>query len=348
MITAPYDLRALSALPQTLATTCTVSATTANGEHLADLDVSSLVLALDEAWSPQARGSLTFTCPDPTILDPRRGVRAAIRLGYRYPGGELDEHLAASLAFTEWSARAPGGDVHGEVYGDELALQEWVPLGWTRTYAMGTPIVRVIADLLAGTLGRYARETAASSATLDEPLVVGPGVRVWDVIKSLSDQADLWTYADPLGVWHIVNRPQSLGASVVQVTTGPVGIATEIETGLSRTDWGNAVELEYADGHYAYAHEEQGPMGTAAVGVSAVQVRTSAPWPGSAAAQRAARALLTRTFTRGQSQALTALAAWWVRPGDTITNPDGRRAIVSRVQFTYPDSLMTITTREAD
>ena len=104
---------------------------------------------------------------------------------------------------------------------------------------------------------------------------------------------------------------------------------------------------EFDGGQFAFASHAGGDMGTTAVGVVANVDRAAAPWPGSIAATQAAQARLDRAFTRGDAQSLTALAAWWVRPGDTITTPDTERVIASTITFTFPESLMRINTRKA-
>lgn len=347
-MTAPFDPRALTDLPTTLGSTCQVTALTAEGVPIETLDVSSLVLTLDEGWSPLAQAEMTLTSADPARLDPRTGVRCAIDLGYRYAGGTLDQHRVADLRMHEWGSMEPAGTISAAALGDEMRLQEWVPLGDPRTFPVGSSVVAIITTLLATSIGVVALVSTHRTIGLAEPLTVGPGTRLWAVIESLASQADVWVYADPLGTWHVADRPTTLGPSAVAVTTGPTGITTAVESGMTRTEWGNTVELQYPSGQSAYASEATGTMGTDTVGVCAVTVKTDAPWPGTSAAQISASSILRRTLTRGAPSQFTALAAWWVRPGDTITRPDGTRALVARVRFTYPDSLMTITTREAD
>lgn len=347
-VTAPYDPRALTDISSTLETTCTVNATTASGLPLGTLDVESLVLTMDEAWAPHARLELTVAldAADATHLDSRKGVRIVVALGYRYTGGALDQHPAANLTLWAWSYAGPGR-INVEAQGDELLLMGWTPLAQTRSYAVGSPIVDVITDLLAMALGRAASVEVPRTARLVEPLTVTTGASFWDVVKSLSEQAGIWTYADSLGTWRIAERPRALGQAVVQATTGPNGIVTEAEPAMTRDDWANTVVMTYPTGQIAYATQPDGPFGTAAVGVVAARESTSAPWPGSIAAAQGCASLLALKITRGNANSLTALAAWWVRPGHTITTPDLDRVIVSRVRFSYPDSLMTITTREA-
>lgn len=345
-ITSPFDLRALSDLSSDLEATCVVTATSATGDPLGVLDVDSLVLTLDEAWAPHARLEATCSHPDPRMLDPRTAVRINLSLGYRYAGGTLDQHPIASMLLWNWEPTSDG-KIAIEAQGDELYLMEWTHLAYSKTYAVGTPIVDVIVDELSVSIGRTPIVEASRAAQLSEPLTIGTGTIVWDIIKTLSDQAGVWTYADPLGLWHVKPRPTSTGQSVVQATTGPGGIVTFEENGMSRDRWANTVILTYGSGQTAYATQTVGPFGTATVGVVAARETTSAPWPGAAAAASAAETILRLKITLGDRRAFTALAAWWLRPGDTLTTPDLDRVLASRVRFSYPDSLMTVTTREA-
>ena len=68
-----------------------------------------------------------------------------------------------------------------------------------------------------------------------------------------------------------------------------------------------------------------------------------------AAANAAARVLLGRALSRGRSLSVTAVAAYWLRPGHTVTvqlpTGDQERHLVSRVDFDIPAGLMTVRTR---
>lgn len=346
-MTAPFASRALTDLASTLETTAKVTAMTASGTKLLDLEVETLAWNLDEAWAPSTSLSLTAVRPeDPRILDPRKGVRIVLELGYKYMGGSLDQHVVADLLLVDWTSN--GDTVQIVAVDDALILQEWVPLTGSTTYAIGTRIVDVITALLGSTIGVVPVVETANAVVLAEPLTVGPTSNVSGLLASLADQADVWLRCDPLRVWRVTDRPRAIGASVVQVTTGAVGITTEVQDGMSRVDWANAVSLEFDGQMFAFASHPTGDMGTATVGIVANVDKVSAPWPGTLAATQAAQARLDRAFTRGDAQSLTALAAWWVRPGDTITTPDLDRVIVSKVTFTFPDSLMRLETRKAN
>lgn len=347
MSTAPYDERAGIEIADTLDATCVAKAVTAAGEPIETLDNINGVLTFDEAWAPHAQLELSFTSENPRAIDPRRGARVHLFLGYRYAGGRLDEHLAADLQTTEWSGPRDSA-LSLTAHSAELRLMDYVSLGYTYTYPLGSKIVDIIDAQITRALGVVPLVRTYNSKTIYEPLTINAASNMWDIIKALSDQADVWTYADALGRWHIIDRPVTVGASSVQVRSGPAGILNAVEDGMSREKWGNTVALSFAGGQTAYATRSIGPLSTAEVGMALIRVTTSAPWPGSTAGQEAAESMLRLVITRGDSQSLTALAAYWLRPGDTITTPDSERVIVSRIRFTFPDSLMAITTRKVD
>lgn len=347
MTTAPYDERAASEIVDTLETTCVAEAVTSDGVLIETLDNINGVLTFDEAWSPHAQLELSFTSENPRAIDPRRGARVRLRLGYRYAGGQLDEHVVADLQTTEWSGRRDEA-LSLTAHSAELRLMDYASLGYSYTYPVGSKIVDIVNAQITRALGVVPIVETYNSRTIYEPLTISASSNMWDIIKSLSDQADVWTYADALGVWHVVDRPTAAGASAVQLRFGPAGIMTSAEDGMSRDRWGNTVAVSFAGGQTAYATRSVGPLSTAEVGMALIRVTTSAPWPGSTAAQEAAESMLRLVITRGDAQSLTALAAYWLRPGDTITTPESERVIVSRVRFTFPDSLMTITTRKVD
>lgn len=350
-VTDPWLPRAADEITQTLTPTYTLSATTATGEPLTDLELaegSTLTVTFDEGWSPHVQ--LAATCPlldDMHILDPRAGVRIRLSLGYRYPGGQVDEHLVADLALNEWADTAVADRFDLSAHSDEMLLEEWDSLGGTVIYAAGQQVVDVIAAELYRTLAVTPLVTAARDTAITEDIIVSTGTSRWDLMKSLADTADVWLYCDGLRVWHIAERPSTLGQPVAQLATGPGGTVTARQTAMSRQAWGNAVLVEYAGGQFGWAAQTTGPMGTETVGVNAVRVRYGAPWPGQSRANAAAAAILARALTRGDSQSLTALAAWWVRPGHTVTDTAAERVLVARVTHSFPDALMTIHTRKA-
>lgn len=348
MSTAPFDPRALTDVAQVLSTTARLYATTSTGVFLADLPLSedsTHTLTDDETWTPRVQLQATVDrLADMSVLDPRKGTRVCLELGYVYPGGQVDQHLVANLALDKWNAQ---DDRTASIvaYSDEAPLADWDSLGATATYPVGTPVVDVIRAELVRTLGVPPVVTAPRSQTITEDIVVSTGVNRWDLMASLADQADLWFYCDALRTWHLDARPDGTAVPVAPLTTGPVGIVTEIEDGVDRREWGNAVLVEYQDRRYGVASRSFGPLGTDTVGVKAVTVRRAVPYPGATAANQAAGAILRRVITRGAGRSLTALATYWLRAGDVITDPDAARHIVQRVQFIFPTSIMTVTTR---
>lgn len=346
-ITAPYDLSALQQIAQSLETTYSLTLTTRTGTVIAPLELAGngLDFALDEAWTPYAQlQANVIGLEDMSIIDPRKGHRIVLELGYKYTGGTIDQHVVADLVLAEWTTKFDGTfDI--TAHSDERLLQEWESLGVSVTYPSGTQAVNVIFSELQRTLGVSALVTAVRDTDITEPIIIGTGVNRWDVMRSLADQADIWVYCDALRNWIIADRPSKLTAPVAQLTTGPNGVVVDREMRLSRDTWGNTAVIEYSDKRFGYASRSAGEMGTDNVGVCAYRISIDAPYPGSVRANQAANALLRRVLSRGESKSLTALAAWWVAPGDTVTDPDTERLLVSSVRFTFPDSLMQVKTR---
>lgn len=347
VVTEPFDSRALADIAQSLEATHSIYATNKSGVKITDLELteSGLTLTLDEGWSPYAQLDATVVAlDDMRILDPRKAHRIVVELGYKYPGGVLDQHVVADLVLSEWR-NGYDGTVSLTARSDEQLLMEWDSLGAVATYPVGTSAVEVIRLELVRTLGVQARVTATTDATISEQIDVGVGVDRYDIMTSLADGADVWLYCDALRVWHIANRPLALGASSVQLTTGPTGIVTNREASLSRETWGNAVTVEFQDRKFGFASVTTGDLSVSAVGVCAYRIKKDAPYPGAARANAVAQTNLARVFSRGNSASITALAAWWVKPGDTVTTPEAQRVLVSSVRFTLPNALMQIETR---
>lgn len=346
-LTAPFDIRALSDIAQSLEATHSIYATDRAGNKITDLELTEggLTLTLDEAWSPYAQLEASVAVlNDMRQIDPRKAHRIVVELGYKYPGGVLDQHVVADLVLSEWQDRYDGTATI-MARSDEQLLMEWESLGAVASYPAGATAVDVIRLELARTLGVIPVITTKSDASLSEAIDVGVGVDRFDIMTTLADSADVWLYCDARRVWHIADRPVGVGASKVQLTTGAAGIVTNREASLSRETWGNAVTVEFLDRKFGYASVSSGPFSTSTVGVCTYRVSKDAPYPGAARANAVAQAVLSRVFTRGSKGSITALAAWWLKPGDTVTTPEGQRVLCSSVRFTFPNALMQVDTR---
>lgn len=323
------------------------------------LDVDgSASLTFNEGWAPHvqltgARCRIPADQATLDALDPRTGTRVAVHAGYVYPGGRRDVHLLADLALRTRPADRPANLLTLSAYSDEVRVQDTIPLGdGLRTYPPTDRVTDVVADLVARCIGATVQITATSSATLDTAVIVTASSDLWGVAVELADRIGAWLYVDGPGQWHLTDRPTLAGGAVHNLSTGPAGTLTETTADLSLTDWGNGVLLEYPDDTTAYAYATSGPFSITAAPLKVVKVRRRANVGTTADRQAAAASVLTRALSRGRGFTLTAPAAYWLRPGHTITAqlPTGpqERHLVSAVTFELGAGLMRATTRVPD
>lgn len=283
----------------------------------------------------------------------------------------------ADLGVTRRTVRRPQGDLLLTAQSDEILAQQ---LHW---FAGGMPAGPVYNA--AGAISNLVRAVTGKFPALTDPAVAEVGrtdtewdtttylpdesigsQSYWSLIESLADTWDLWVY-DVGGLsldgdvggngWRIGFRPSKASTSAAQLRTGPGGLLVSSESTTSRDDgfantvhliheWTNAAGTRFrrATGRSVTS----GPLSITAAGRYMLSVTRDAPITTNGV-RRAAESLVRRTVTRGRSYTLLAPAMYWVRPGRTVTVrlPTGaqERHLVSRVEFSYPAGLMTLTTR---
>lgn len=370
-LTAPYLARAEDELGQSLQHVHIVEAVTALGT--VTLECKSLDLTYDEGWAPYAQASIEVKAPDDQALldalDPRRGVRILISAGYVYGDRVRDVHLVADLGLRTRTVARPGDTMTLNAASDEALLQDAGNVG---NEALGrehptlwdvTEAVRAMVPLALGA-PTWIESSIAPAQVLTQPLWWSSW---WSMITAWVDEVEAWFYHDGLGGWVLRPRPTRASQARHALRTGAGGTITESQADLSREgdDWANAVSTLYrwsdaagiAYSMIGNAWISDGPLaaykpdGTPRPGLRRLVYEFSTP-ANQAAANAAARALLTRRASGGRRVSATAIAAYWLRPGDTVTVqlPTGsqERHLVSRVKFFMPSGSMTITTRLPD
>jgi hypothetical protein len=166
-------------------------------------------------------------------------------------------------------------------------------------------------------------------------------------------------YDNGLRQWRIEPRPAVASRAVASLKVGANGTITRSASTVTRDDWANTVRLRYrwrtaagADQLVTgYAAVTSGPYAPATAGTRVYIEERETPST-TAAANRAAKAILARMLARSRSYQLTAHAAYWLRAGHTITVqlPTGgqERHLVSSVVFRPLAGLMDLTTRLPD
>lgn len=323
-----------------------------------ELDVTSLRIGWDEARAPRCTATITCPLPEASILerlDPRHLVRAQIRIGYHLRSGKVDEQLIATLDLRAIEEVQPDGVMVLELAGVE-----------SRVMDVGLPVL--FTSPSQSVVGAIAANVILTSTPGQIPFVWDP--RVTDRVQPFPDAAygqERWSVADDLadslgadlydpgnGTIVLAPRPRAAGKSIHVLRTGPRGTATRVRSRRSREGFNNWVHLRYDNGTgdpatWVYGNaDDGGVVGWEAVGmVTFVETRRGNPTQETANATAAA--VLQRQLTGGRSYSCEAIAAWWLRAGDTTSVETFRdpqeRHLVARVEMSWPENRMSVTTR---
>lgn len=331
-------------------------------------------LAFDEARAPYATLSASALIPDAIAdldaIDPRTGSELALSAGYVLDGSaQTDQH--ALLRLDSRNAGRPADRMELLALGAEQQLADWNALEDTRAVSHHHPAGSAIADLIRWAIPSTTSVTVDPDTEVlfldpdDEVILVDATSDVLAVVLDIADRAGLWAYDQGRGDWRIRRRPTEAGQSSVILNVGENGTVLDTSAQLARNgssperSWANIVVVihEWTDENnvsqrsVGWAAVTSGPMSVENAGRKAVTYRRTTPAaPGSAS--RAAASLLRRHATRGRQVSLRAIAAWWVRPGDTasVQLPQGpqQRLIVARVEFGLTDGTMRIDLRHPE
>lgn len=313
------------------------------------LDPITWRISLDETRTPRVTATLEVPLDTATValLDPRTGVRVEIDAGYLRPDGTEDvAHRLFDLSLRRARRDRPGDRLTITAYGDESLVIDASP-AVTGTVT-GVTHAAAIQTLVRQAITPGPRFTVTATG---DPVTVEPVLDRWDTIEDLADRLDADVYDRGDRTWVIEPRPVLATTPTHALTAGHGGtIVADSET-TTRDEWANYVLTinrwrDAADVDHeirATAYVSQGAFAVdGPAGRRIERIEREVPTT-QAAANLAAAAILRRTLTRAHTRTATALAAWWVRPGHTVTVNDTAE-LVSAVEFT-DDGLMRVATR---
>ena len=352
---SPYSDDTAGLLTRTLSHVIVARIVIAGGETIT-LDVQGWRLKFDESQSPRVQANLDVRvltdAAQLSRIDPRTGARLELDLGYTRPGGTQDVHTIANLVLRRRPVARPDDVMRLEAHSDESLVIDGSPVvgpAFSNASTTGA-ITAVLAAVFPGI-------TPTVTSAVGPAIAQGPYDDRWDLVLDLADRIGARVYDDGLRVWHIDPAPV-LGTPALDLAVGANGTIVTSDADLSRDQWANVVLLRYrwrdtSDVEHTITAVRRITTGVYAanVGNSKIELVEREVATTQTEANAAAAALVARTVTRGRSLTVSAVSAYWLRPGDTVnvtlpTGPTEQHLVVS-VEFNDL-GLMTVVTRLPD
>lgn len=318
-----------------------------------------------EDWSPHIQSAMTTAVPTVAqldLLDPRLNCRVQIDAGYRYPDGVEDLKPLCNLGLRTRHVGRPANQVNLTASSDEARAQDRRRVedyGPFTTFTGINELVQFFAD--------YAVYPQTAEVITSYPAdggywaiygITAPvGTPMWDVIADAAARAGVWVHCTSDRKWRI--RPRATIAATPQhvLEVGTNGTIITSDAALERVEFANQSIIEYSwtdaagDDHTVYgrARITSGPYSVDVVGyvVDHITINRAAT---QAQADAAAASRVGNLVTRGRSLSLEAHAAYWLRPGHTISVklPTGSAELhlIKSIRFEPLAGKMQIETRQ--
>ncbi len=367
-MTAPYSAAVAELLPGPLRHEVAVSLAPI-GKPSIPLDVlaegGAVEVTFSEDWAPYAQARVSLPVPAVEVLDqldPRINVRLLISAGYTLPDNTREVFELANLGLRTRPVNRPGNTVELSAASDEARAQDYRAMYWAGMERGGiNEAVRWLAGYAVFPetpvlLSSFGAGHGRSELTEIE---VQLGDDYWSLMDDAASRTNTRVYCDEQRRWRVVPRATTAATPVHHLTVGEDGTIVTANAALDREEWFNAVCLRYRwndaanTEHMVYgrAQATSGPYATGTVGHRVYFEEIPRP-VSLAAANNAAAAKLRNLVTRGRSLTVTAAAAYWLRPGDTVavTLPTGPTSnhLVQSVSFRPLEGLMSVTTRQPE
>lgn len=347
-----------------------------NGEPF-DLHVTSASIGFDESWVPHIQANLTCALPTKDkleLLDARKGCRVQITTGYRYGPDEEEAHLLADLHLRERRIDHENKDMTLELMSDEELLRDHIMFGDEVVSRSG--INDFVYDVLAMTgpqylafirsdfdRGSFETELKGDPATLTSrstELTPVFGKTAWTLLDEVQRRTGAWVYSRNGVDWNISERAEVSDNPVHSLSIGDNGTILAGSSTLSRDNFYNEVLLKYEwkDENLlppemyqiGQARITGGPFSIYTIGRQ-TYVETIDKRANKDQADRAALDKLSRVLTKGYEFTVRAVAAYWVRAGDSIAlTMDGetQNLLVKSVNFDPVEGTMALVLRKPE
>lgn len=353
---APWATDTPTLLTRTLTHTATGTVVLPSGEVIT-LAVQGGTVSFDETRAPRAQvtGLVCRLPTDQAVLDridPRTGARLVLNAGYARPDQAVDVQPLVDVGLRSRSVLRPDDTMTLTGASDEALLIDAADTAnGTITNATTTGAITAVINQIVTTTPTVTASTGpAVTALLFEDR--------WDAVADLADQVGARVYDNGLRQWFIAPAP-TLATPALELAVGSNGTIKASGTDLSRDgefanlvwiryEWLNGTTTNRID---AIRRVQTGPY-AAVAGNYKIQREDRKVGVTQAQGNAAAAALVARTVTRGRSFTLTAISAYWLRPGMTVTVTlplgDPEDHLVVSVAFDLASGTMRVITRLPD
>lgn len=287
-------------------------------------------------------------------LDPRLGCRVHIYMGYVYDGFIDDVNLVADLHVRTITFQRPDNTMTLTLGSDEELAQDAKRLAW-RPQAPLTGINEFVQW--------HANKTnflTTATVVSDFPALYGAselagmvqdvGQDSLSMLLDAAERLNVSIFCDGNRTWRIKKQSDYAGATALKLFTGAGGTIFNATSAVTRglgegTGFKNGVSLKYmwrdSGGVDRVTHGSavvsSGTYAASNIGDNFYYEERKYPIASTALANQAATNVLKSLTSRGNQMTLTAHAAYWLRPGHTVTVqlPAGaqQRFLVRQVQF---------------
>jgi hypothetical protein len=356
-ITAPYLPDAMEVLKRSHRQK--VSARITVGAAVQEVEISDGTVSFSEDWSPHQQFTITSPALAEAVAlsDPRQVATIEVLAGYVYPGIGDDVQVLATGHIRSDQTDQPGDSLVVTCASEEQRSidTKWLLSRQVKSFAGVREALEYLIDYACPTPGQTVRSTVGAGYRPDLVAAVAlePGRPLWEQIYAIALAAGFWIYVDSSGVWQLQARPAVAGEAAAILREGPGSLVKKIKHSRDLDDYATAAVLRYRWKDAGGADREifgtwAPPSGTRAAGAGQktfyAERSTQTDQYG---ADEAARLTVAALSTRGDSYAVDAIAAYWIRPGQTVSlTEDDVRHIVKTVAFNLGEGTMTITTRE--
>jgi hypothetical protein len=332
-----------------------------------ELDVEDCSISFDKSWVPFVQADMTIKVyadqATLDLLDPNKGCRVKIYAGYIYDGTVEDVKLLADLHLRTSTIDRPADTIKLSLTSDEALAEDAKRMAWAAQAPL-TGINEFVSfhatkASLPDTAVVVSDMPALYGATELAGMVQDVGQDSLSMIQDAAERLNLWIYCDGNRYWRIQKKTDYAGTSALKLLTGPSGTILSASTYRTRGDspgrgFHNSVALKYmwTDSGgvdrvvFGNAVVSTGAYASASVGYNTFYEERKYPIANATLANAAASNLLKVLVGRGYQSVVTAHAAYWLRPGHTVTLllPAGtqQRFIVNRVDFKPVDGSMTV------